>query len=66
LVILWYDNIERRLLKNGELAAMIERDEIRGVISNPSIFNAAITKSNDYDAAMILLANGWRLQRRNE
>ncbi len=35
---IWYDNIERRLLKNGELAAMIERGDIRGVTSNPSIF----------------------------
>jgi transaldolase len=53
---IWYDNIERRILKNGELAAMIERGEIRGVTSNPSIFNNAIVKSNDYDDALIPLA----------
>jgi transaldolase len=53
---IWYDNIERRLLNNGELAAMIERGEIRGVTSNPSIFNNAITKSNHYDEALIPLA----------
>lgn len=57
---LWYDNIERRLLENGELKAMIERGEIRGVTSNPSIFNAAIAKSNDYDSALTPLAwAGW-------
>jgi len=53
---LWYDNIERRLLQNGELAAMIERGEIRGVTSNPSIFNNAIAKSDDYQAALLPLA----------
>jgi len=45
---IWYDNIQRRLLENGELAAMINRGEIRGVTSNPSIFNNAIGNSNDY------------------
>lgn len=35
---------------------MIERGEIRGVTSNPSIFNNAIAKSNDYDNALIPLA----------
>ncbi|MFN2233813.1 MAG: transaldolase [Anaerolineales bacterium] len=53
---IWYDNIERRLLKNGELAAMINRGEIRGVTSNPSIFNKAIANSDDYDDALIPLA----------
>jgi len=53
---IWYDNIERRLLENGELAGMIERGEIRGVTSNPSIFNNAISKSTDYDAELIPLA----------
>lgn len=46
---IWYDNIERALLENGELKAMIVRGEIRGVTSNPSIFNNAIANSNDYD-----------------
>lgn len=53
---IWYDNIERRLLKNGELAGMIERGEIQGLTSNPSIFNNAIAKSTDYDADLLPLA----------
>lgn len=53
---LWYDNIERRLLDNGELKAMIERGDIYGVTSNPSIFNNAIGKSQDYDAQLAELA----------
>ncbi|MFC1936394.1 transaldolase [Chloroflexota bacterium] len=52
---LWYDNIQRRLLENGELAGMIERGEIYGVTSNPSIFNNAIAKSKDYDDDLIPL-----------
>lgn len=46
---IWYDNIQRKLLRNGEMAGMIERGEIRGVTSNPSIFMNAIAKSSDYD-----------------
>ncbi len=57
---IWYDNIQRKLLENGELKAMIERGDIRGVTSNPSIFNAAIAKSTDYDSALMPLAwAGW-------
>jgi len=59
---LWYDNIQRKLLdaQHGELKAMIERGDIRGVTSNPTIFQNAIAKTNDYDAALIPLAwSGW-------
>ncbi len=63
---LWYDNIQRRLLvkspdgKIGEMAAMIERGDIRGVTSNPTIFNNAISKTNDYDPVILPLAwSGW-------
>jgi transaldolase len=57
---LWYDNIERRLLNNGELAAMIQRGDIYGVTSNPTIFNNAIAKSQDYDAQISELAKAGR------
>ena len=53
---LWYDNIERRLLNNGELDAMIKRGDIYGVTSNPSIFNNAIAKSKDYEGQIADLA----------
>ncbi len=57
---LWYDNIQRKLLENGELKAMIARGDIRGVTSNPSIFHNAIAKSRDYDSALTPLAlSGW-------
>ena len=49
---IWYDNIERKLLQNGELAAMINDGIIRGITSNPSIFKKAIANSSDYDEAL--------------
>jgi transaldolase/glucose-6-phosphate isomerase len=53
---LWYDNIDRRLLNNGELERMITNGEIRGLTSNPSIFNHSISKSHDYDQALTTMA----------
>ena len=45
----WFDNIERKLLNDGTLTGMISRGEIRGITSNPSIFNKAIRQSSEYD-----------------
>jgi transaldolase / glucose-6-phosphate isomerase len=57
---LWLDNIQRKQLENGELKTMIERGDIRGMTSNPTIFNNAIAKSKDYDGALTSLAwAGW-------
>lgn len=53
---LWYDNIQRKLIESGELEKLITRGDIRGVTSNPSIFNNAIAKSNDYENALKPLA----------
>jgi transaldolase len=57
---LWYDNIERKLLLNGELEKMITRGDIYGVTSNPSIFNNSIVKSEDYDEQIGQLARADR------
>lgn len=60
---LWYDNIQRRLLESGEFERMIRAGEIRGVTSNPSIFNNAIAKSSDYDAAIKPMSwAGWQAE----
>ncbi len=48
----WYDNIQRSMLTSGELARLIERDDLRGITSNPSIFEKAIAGSRDYDAQL--------------
>ena len=52
----WLDYIRRGILDNGELEAMIRRWDLRGVTSNPSIFQQAIGDSEDYDDAFDLLA----------
>jgi len=60
---IWFDNIQRRALKNGDLKTLIDRGDIRGVTSNPSIFNQAISNSNDYDEEIkVLAANGFKSQ----
>ncbi len=45
----WLDFITRDLLKSGELRRMIESDGLRGMTSNPTIFQNAIGKGTDYD-----------------
>jgi len=52
----WYDNVQRKLLKNGEMSRMVTEGEIYGVTSNPTIFMNAIAKSQDYDESLIPLA----------
>ena len=44
----WLDFIRRNLLTSGELQRYIQDDGLRGVTSNPAIFENAITGSNDY------------------
>ncbi len=52
----WLDFIRRRLIRSGGLADLIERDGLRGVTSNPSIFEKAIDGSRDYDDQIQALA----------
>src|ERR1700734_197967 len=44
----WLDYIRRSLITTGELKRLIEEDGLRGVTSNPAIFEKAITGSTDY------------------
>ncbi len=44
----WLDYIRRDLLTTGELKRLIENDGLRGMTSNPSIFEKAITGSTLY------------------
>ncbi|HHS83358.1 MAG TPA: transaldolase [Gammaproteobacteria bacterium] len=49
---IWYDNIQRSMLRSGELNRLIEEDDLRGVTTNPAIFQKAIAESNDYDDSL--------------
>jgi len=46
---IWQDDISRKMFDSGELQRLIENDGIRGVTSNPAIFENAIAHSHDYD-----------------
>ena len=52
----WLDQIRRGMIESGELARMVETQSLRGVTSNPAIFEKAILGSEDYDAQLAELA----------
>src|SRR5213592_1208281 len=55
----WHDNISRGLLDSGKLQRLIDEDGLRGLTSNPTIFEKAINGSSEYDAPLkSLLAQG--------
>jgi transaldolase / glucose-6-phosphate isomerase len=51
----WLDFVSRDLLKSGGLTKLIADDGLRGVTSNPSIFEKAIGHGDDYDAQIAAL-----------
>lgn len=53
----WYDNISRDLLSNGEIQRLISDWGVRGMTSNPSIFDNAIRNSSLYDEQIASLKN---------
>ena len=46
----WLDFLARGFVAKGDLKALIETDGVKGVTSNPSIFEKAIGSSDEYDA----------------
>jgi transaldolase / glucose-6-phosphate isomerase len=48
----WLDYIRRSLITSGELKRLVAEDGLRGVTSNPSIFEKAIVGSTDYEDAI--------------
>jgi transaldolase len=61
---IWLDSIRRSWLDNGQLADMIRRGDIRGVTSNPSIFEQAISGSSDYLGSITSLSwAGWQAEK---
>jgi transaldolase / glucose-6-phosphate isomerase len=45
----WLDNLTRGKIKKGEIKKRVAEQGLRGITSNPSIFNKAISKGKDYD-----------------
>jgi transaldolase len=52
----WYDNISRSLVRDGELQRLINEDGVVGQTSNPNFFKEAIVGKTDYDEQMRDLA----------
>ena len=53
---IWLDYIRRDLIETGELADLIRERNVRGVTSNPSIFQKAISGSDLYTSTLRRLA----------
>ncbi len=53
----WFDQMERKLVTTGKLQKMIDEDDLRGLTSNPTIFEKAIGGSDDYDGQLRMLAS---------
>lgn len=49
---LWLDFIQRSMMESGDLAKLIADDHIAGLTSNPSIFEQAIAKTDEYDQSI--------------
>ncbi len=49
---IWLDFIHRGILKSGELRRLVEQEGVSGVTSNPTIFEKAVTGSQDYDDSL--------------
>lgn len=54
---IWLDYIRRDLMTSGELQRLVEEDGLRGLTSNPSIFESAISRSSDYDQSIQAIAS---------
>ena len=60
----WLDYIDRRILQDGSLARMIRDDGLRGMTSNPTIFEKALAEGSAYDAQVATAPAGlsaWEL-----
>jgi transaldolase/transaldolase/glucose-6-phosphate isomerase len=53
---IWLDFIDREIMASGKLKQLIDEDGVRGVTSNPAIFEKAITSSSDYDNDIVELS----------
>ena len=53
---IWLDFIDRKIMNTGELQKLIDEDGVRGLTSNPAIFEKAISSGSDYDEDIKKLA----------
>jgi transaldolase / glucose-6-phosphate isomerase len=53
----WLDNLSREIIESGELQKMIDEDGLRGITSNPTIFEKAFSSGDSYDSDISKLAS---------
>lgn len=53
---IWLDLLDREIMNSGKLQSLIDNDDLRGLTSNPSIFEKAISGSSDYDEDIMKLS----------
>jgi transaldolase len=53
---IWLDYLRRKMITSGELKTLIEEDGLRGITSNPAIFDKVISGNRDYDDEIRILA----------
>ena len=53
---IWLDLLDREIMNSGKLQSLIDNDDLRGLTSNPSIFEKAISGSSDYDDDIIQIS----------
>jgi transaldolase/transaldolase/glucose-6-phosphate isomerase len=53
---IWLDLLNREIMDSGKLESLINNDDLRGLTSNPSIFEKAISGSSDYDKDIAIFA----------
>ncbi len=51
----WLDFLARGFIEKGDLKALVDKDGVRGVTSNPSIFEKAIGGTDEYDSSIAAL-----------
>jgi transaldolase len=52
---IWYDSLRRGLIASGELARLIVEDGLKGLTTNPAIYEKAIVATSDYDGELATL-----------
>jgi transaldolase len=51
----WYDSLRRGIIASGELARFVREDGLKGLTTNPAIYEKAIGSTRDYDAELAAL-----------
>lgn len=58
----WLDNLGRGLVRSGELAKLVQEEGIKGVTSNPAIFEKSMGHSNEYDEEIRSLIDAGKVE----